>query len=127
MSYHGYFDEKSFNSSQTFCQGLGNDGNLASFINQDEIKEIIKALGSSKIAWTGLCCKNMSKSWSFIDGTDTEFALSLLQSPACVPGTCVKIHKNGTLQSVSCDFPGRLVCQTGQRLFDPTNLPGSAG
>ena len=127
MVYHWFFYAKSFNSAQTYCQSRVNGGNLASFISQDKIEAIIKVLPRSRIAWTGLCCKKLSKSWSFIDGTDTAFALSLLQSPACASGTCVKIHKDGTLQSVSCDFTGEFVCQTSQRLLDPTNLAGSSG
>ena len=58
MVYHGFFYAKSFNGAQTYCQSRVNGGNLASFINQDEIEAIIKVLPRSRIAWTGLCCKN---------------------------------------------------------------------
>ena len=127
MVYHWFFYAKSFNNAQTYCQSRVNGGTLASFISQDKIEAIIKVLPRSRIAWTGLCCKKLSKSWSFIDGTVQHSPCHCFKALLCLRYTCVKILKDGTLQSVSCDFTGEFVCQTNQRLLDPTNLPGSSG
>lgn len=120
--YQSFLLSKSFSNAQAYCQSHG--GNLASFVSQDEINAIIEVLSNS--AWTGLYCKKTSKAWSFIDGSNTTFAMSLLQS-SCNCDKCVKINEDGTLDPVQCDTSTEFVCQTGHRIIDPTNPPGSTG
>lgn len=121
--YHSFLLSKSFSDGQAYRQSQG--GNLASFVNQDEINAVIEVLVSDS-AWTGLYCKKTSEAWSFIDGSNTTFAMSLLQS-SCNCDKCVKINEDGTLDPVQCGSSTEFVCQTGHRIIDPTNPPGSTG
>ncbi len=76
--------------------------------------------------WTGLRYTKSSESWSFIDGTDTVFALSKLSAHSYHSDKCVKMLGNEALYPTDCNEVRPFICQYGQ-LPVSTDPPSSSG
>ncbi len=114
--------------AQVACSGTG--GNLASFISQDDIDNMKNVMPDPYwYYWTGLRYTKSSDSWSFIDGTNTVFALSklpTLTTHSYHSDKCVKMRGNGALYPTHCTEVRHYICQIGQHPV-PTDPPSSSG
>ena len=65
-------------------------------------------------------------SWSFIDGTDTTFAMTKITPQTYHSNQCVMIRGDGILNPTHCTESRRHICQDGRHpvLTDP---PSSSG
>ena len=125
VNYFGYGSSKSPSPAQGDCSQIG--GNLASFVSQDDIDRIISVMpDSSWYYWTGLKYTQSSNSWSFIDGTDTTFALSMIGAQSYSSDKCVLIQSSGTFVPTHCTESRQFICQIGQHPI-PTDPPSSSG
>ena len=120
VNYQAWGDVKSHSNAQTLCQTRGGT-NLASFVSQDNINRIEESIAQIQGSgswdfWTGLKYTKSSDTWSFIDGTDTTFALSQVNLPEMQnvhTDQCMMIRGNGDLSITHCSESRRVVCQNG--------------
>ena len=126
VHYYAYGFIRSYPNAQALCEN-SNGSNLASFVSEDDIYSMVKIMPDPNWGyWTGLKYTHLSDSWSFIDGTDTAFALSkILMNTTYHSDMCVLIRGDG-IYPRHCSEVRLFICQTGQ---DPafTVPPGSAG
>lgn len=122
--YSSFTNVSSHTEAQTVCQHKG--GNLVSFASQDDIDTIHRLAGSSNYNcwWTGLKYNKSLDTWHFIDGTDTEFALSILGNRFFESDKCVVIDNQETLHPDDCAKRMSYICENDENL---TELLDSTG
>ena len=76
--------------------------------------------------WTGLMFTHSTDSWSFIDGTDTTFAMTKITPQTYHSNQCVMIRGDGILNPTHCTESRRHICQDGRHPV-PTDPPSSSG
>ncbi len=127
-----------FAAAQNKCRDMG--GNLASFTSQNDINRMIlgqpnqpyRPTDPSWEYWTGLAyySSGSSGSWSFVDGTNTSFALTLLDpnptSSYYDSDKCVLISGERKLRAITCDERRKYICQIAQHEIT-TDITASSG
>ncbi len=114
VRFYAFNFTRSYPAAQIFCENL-NVSNLASFVSEDDINSMVKVMPDPKLRyWTGLKYTHLNDSWSFIDGTDTAFALSkILMNATYHSDMCVLISGDG-IYPTHCTEVRLFICQTGQ-------------
>ena len=107
---------------------MHNDGNLTSFTSQADIDRIMSAVHNPayKNFWTGLVYVNSSDSWEFIDGADTNFAVSKILKIRIFQDEFCVVMSEGKLLTYRCKVALLYICQTRLHPFY-TNPPIQTG
>ena len=125
VTYHGDDTPRSRYDARRSCEGRGY--NLASFTSQDDINEMKNVMtDQSHFYWTGLMFTHSTRSWGFIDGADTTFAMTKITAQTYHSNQCVMIRGDGTLNPTHCTEARRYICQHGRHPA-PTDPPNSSG
>ena len=118
VQYEVFNEQLSYSDAQSYCVNQ-NSLNLASFVSQDSLGNMISYIRSqnspSSYYWTGLKHTKSSNTWSFMDGADTTFAVSQVTLPSGAQNDqCVLISGTGELSVTHCTEGRGIVCQSGQ-------------
>ena len=114
---------KTQKEAQAYCK-MHTDGNLTSFTSQGDIDKIMSVVHNlaQKVIWTGLMYIKSTDSWTFIDGADTSFAVSMILG-IHDKDTCV-VMSAGILLKFTCGESLFYICQTRRHpLFTSPLIP----
>jgi hypothetical protein len=123
--YSAHDNTRTHTEAESFCQNI--NSKLATFTSQndiDRIKNVIPDMNHRY--WTGLKFTHLTGSWGFTDGTDTQFALTLITTQSYHSDQCVLIQGSGALTPTHCTEGRKIICQKNQHPVssDPTSSSG---